>query len=108
MASCATATDLFRDQHEELFGNFSASAFTMFQVARSCVQPKQLRLLFLCLSTQSSDFASHTHSGDAWASEVARELWRDNGKINIPIALFFVSFVLLVGIVLMNGISAYT
>ena len=44
-------------------------------------------------------------SGDAWASEVAREMWRKDGKINIPIALFFVSFVLIVGIVLMNGTS---
>ena len=61
----------------ELFGKFSASLFTMLQVA----------------------------SGDAWASHVARSLWMNNGddQIDVAIALFFVSYFLLVGIVLLNG-----
>ena len=43
-------------------------------------------------------------SGDAWASQVARSLWMNDGdnQIDVPIALFFVSFFLIVGIVLLN------
>jgi hypothetical protein len=47
-------------------------------------------------------------SGDAWASHVARSLWMNNGddQIDVAIALFFVSYFLLVGIVLLNGMLA--
>ena len=49
---------------------------------------------------------SQVASGDAWASEVARTLWKNEGGgnsfIDVGIAFFFVSFVLFVGIVLVS------
>ena len=74
------ATDLFKDKSPEFFGSFSASAFTMFQCA----------------------------TGDAWASEITRELSEHQAmnKLRIPIAMFFVSFILIVGLVLINVVIA--
>lgn len=73
------ATDLFKERSPEFFGSFSASAFTMFQCA----------------------------TGDSWASVVTRELSDHPGDhLKIPIALFFVSFALVVGLVLMNVVIA--
>jgi hypothetical protein len=59
----------------------------------------------LSLSLTEIPYAVHC-PGDAWASEVARELWRKDGQMHIPTALFFVSFVLIVAIVLMNVVIA--
>ncbi len=38
---------------------------------------------------------------------MARELFRREGEFNVLIALFFVSFYLIVGVVLMNGIFLF-
>ena len=75
------AVGLFKDANPQFFGRFSSAAFTMFQIA----------------------------TGDAWASEVTRYLWQGEdgeGELHVGIALFFVSFVLIVGIVLMNVVIA--
>ena len=75
------AVGLFKDANPHFFGRFSSAAFTMFQIA----------------------------TGDAWASEVTRYLWQGEdgeGELHVGIALFFVSFVLIVGIVLMNVVIA--
>lgn len=82
LATCIYAvlgTVLFKDRDEELFGRFSASLFTMFQIL----------------------------TGDAWGSYVTRSLWID-GKTswNGFVSFFFISYVLLVGIILVNIVVA--
>ncbi|EKX43249.1 hypothetical protein GUITHDRAFT_110665 [Guillardia theta CCMP2712] len=74
------ATYLFRDLQPQFFGTFLNSLFTMFQVI----------------------------TGDSWASAVTRSLFEPdpNGRINYGIAFFFVSFVLLGTIVMVNVVVA--
>ena len=76
------AVGLFGDDEEVLFGRLSRSVFTMFQVAM----------------------------GDAWASQIVREMYDDDvGKGNamaaVP-ALMFTSYMLICGVVLLNVVIA--
>jgi voltage-gated sodium channel len=76
------ATDLFKS-HDDYFLDFGSSLFTLFQIA----------------------------TGDSWASNVARDLMRyqqDAGREAAAtwVALIFVSYVLIVGVVLMNIVVA--
>ncbi|MGB1597172.1 MAG: ion transporter, partial [Promethearchaeia archaeon] len=76
------AVGLFGDDEEVLFGRLSRSVFTMFQVAM----------------------------GDAWASQIVREMYDDDvGKGNamaaVP-ALMFTSYTLICGLVLLNVVIA--
>ena len=73
------ATDLFHEYSDEFFGTFGASLFTLFQVA----------------------------TGDAWSSIVTRTLLVEFESFQRGwVVLFFVSYVLLVGLVLMNIVVA--
>mmetsp|Transcript_16679 Transcript_16679/g.55540 ORF Transcript_16679/g.55540 Transcript_16679/m.55540 type:complete len:677 (-) Transcript_16679:706-2736(-) len=77
----ALGTQFFRFRHEPMFGSFSKSLFTMFQVV----------------------------TGDGWASSVTRVLFDDETLRNgtdFGIALFFVSYVLIAGVVLINVVIA--
>eukprot|EP00960_Hanusia_phi_P034400 751040-Hanusia_phi.AAC.1 len=76
----AVATYLFRDLQPQFFGTFLNSLFTMFQVI----------------------------TGDSWASAVTRSLFEPDGSgwINHGTAFFFVSFVLLGTIVMVNVVVA--
>ena len=72
------ATDLFRNK-SVYFETFAASTFTLFQIA----------------------------TGDAWSSTVARELLREfDGNEQPLVATFFVSYYIVVGLVLMNIVVA--
>ena len=69
------ATDLFHSRCDEFFGDFSRSLYTLFQVATM----------------------------DAWSSIVTRTLLEEfEGYWKAWVSLFFVSYILLVGLVLMN------
>ena len=67
-------TNFFRHRAPEYFGNFQASLFTMFQVLM----------------------------GDSWASGVARGLFRDPNETEPDVALFFVTYILIASIMLLN------
>ena len=72
------ATSLFCERHSSMFGSFSRSLFTMWQVG----------------------------TGDLW-SEVVREIGEDEeGNLNASIALFFATYNFFVGVVLMNITTA--
>ena len=71
------AADLFGPQ-SDLFVDFVSSMFTLFQVA----------------------------TGDSWASMVARTLMAEHSSGPGFVAIFFVSYVLIVGVVLMNIVVA--
>ena len=73
------ATDLFHTQSEEFFGTFGASLYTLFQISTM----------------------------DAWSSIVTRTLLEEFESYQGGwVMLFFVSYVLLVGLVLMNIVVA--
>ena len=79
-ADAVVATDLFRDR-SEFFFDFSQSLYSLFQIA----------------------------TGDAWSSQIVRPLMDeyDSGSVYKGwTALFFVSYVLVVGVVLMNIVVA--
>jgi len=68
------AVDTLGESNPELFGSFSVSFFTMWQVG----------------------------TGDGW-SDVAREFRRESdGMLNPLVALFFAAYVFVVGLVLIN------
>lgn len=69
-------TNFFRERAPQYFGNFRASLFTMFQVL----------------------------SGDSWASGVARSIFVDETEADV--ALFFVSYILIASIMLLNVVVA--
>lgn len=72
------ATELLRKRSHEFFGTFSSSLFSMFQIA----------------------------TGDAWASQIGRQLVDDDGLMDAWAVLFLVSYVLIVGLVLINIVIA--
>ena len=76
-------THYFKEDYPEYFANFSTSLFTMFQVL----------------------------SGDSWASSVARSMFLkrnppEMGTTQADIAIFFVSYVLIASIMLLNVVVA--
>ena len=74
-------TSMYADSHPNLFKKFSSSAFTMFQIA----------------------------TGDGWTDVVrtmSRDLTKSDDEIDAGVALYMVSFTLLVGIVVMNVVVA--
>ena len=72
------ATDLFRNE-SELFADFTKSLFTLFQIA----------------------------SGGSWASTVARNVMENySGGDKGWVGLFFVSYVLIIAVVMMNIVVA--
>ena len=71
-------THAYRARNPEYFGNFAASLFTMFQVL----------------------------TGDSWSSAVARSLFSVEGKTESMIALFFISYILIAGVMMMNVVIA--
>ncbi|EKX41331.1 hypothetical protein GUITHDRAFT_112542 [Guillardia theta CCMP2712] len=72
------ATDFFGDLNEEFFGSFFKSLFTLFQMA----------------------------TGDSWASAVTRSLYTENHRRNAWVGIFFVCYMLIVNVVLMNIVVA--
>ncbi|EKX49682.1 hypothetical protein GUITHDRAFT_104646 [Guillardia theta CCMP2712] len=85
------ATHLFGDIQPQFFGTFSASLFTMFQVLQSSNDRVTLTSLKIV-------------TGDSWASSVTRTLFID-GKIDRLVAFFFISYVLIAGVLLDEFIS---
>ena len=73
------ATNLYGDDYQDLFGSLSSSIFTMLQIA----------------------------TGDGWYSLVAREI-KDprTGLTDKYASLFFTSYMLVVGVVLLNIVIA--
>ena len=69
-------THYFRLQAPKYFQNFGTSMFTMFQV----------------------------FTGDGW-SDISRTLFVEAEYIDIDVALFFVSYIFIAGIVLFNVVS---
>eukprot|EP00960_Hanusia_phi_P019205 566571-Hanusia_phi.AAC.2 len=77
----ALGTQFFRFRSDSMFGSFSKSLFTMFQVV----------------------------TGDGWASAVARELFDGETlrtSTDYGIAFFFISYLLIAGVVLINVVIA--
>ena len=70
-------THYFRLQAPKYFKNFGTSMFTMFQV----------------------------FTGDGW-SDISRTLFLEPEKIDMDVALFFVSYIFIAGIVLFNVVVA--
>ena len=70
-------THYFRLQAPKCFQNFGTSMFTMFQV----------------------------FTGDGW-SDISRTLFVEAEHIDIDVALFFVSYIFIAGIVLFNVVVA--
>ena len=62
----------------EFFSDLATSLFTMFQVM----------------------------TGDSWASSVSRSMFDDEGKTDHAVALFFVTYLFLASIVLLNVVVA--
>ncbi|MGB1600812.1 MAG: ion transporter, partial [Promethearchaeia archaeon] len=73
-------TNFFREMEPEYFENFLTSLFTMFQVL----------------------------TGDSWASAVSRTLFinHNGGKTNYAIAFFFISYILICSVMLLNVVIA--
>ena len=73
-------TNFFREMEPEYFENFLTSLFTMFQVL----------------------------TGDSWASAVSRTLFinHNRGKTNYAIAFFFISYILICSVMLLNVVIA--
>ena len=69
---------MFGDQYDEFFGKFSSSMFTMIQIA----------------------------TGDGWYSLVARQIRNDDGSVDKWASAFFASYMLVVGVVLLNIVVA--
>ena len=72
------ATKLFAQQHDEYFGSFSSSLFTMLQMA----------------------------TGDGWYSLVGRQIRTQEGDIDKWASVFFASYTLVVGMALLNIVVA--
>ncbi|EKX45459.1 hypothetical protein GUITHDRAFT_108723 [Guillardia theta CCMP2712] len=72
------ATKLFAVKEEDFFGDFFKSMFTLFQMA----------------------------TGDSWASAVVRSLFDGKPTENFLIGLFFVVYMLIVNVVMMNIVVA--
>ena len=72
------ATHAFKDRSRFYFGTFSASFFSLFQVVTT----------------------------DSWASNITRSLFPDDGAVDTPVAVFFVSYVMIASIVLINIVVA--
>jgi voltage-gated sodium channel len=72
------AVGLFGEKEPVLFGKLSASLFTMFQVC----------------------------TGDSWASGIVRQMFDDDGNVEPLPVIFFVSYMLVVGVVLINIVVA--
>ena len=70
-------TTFFRNKNEEFFANFHTSLFTMVQVL----------------------------TGDSWASGVSRSIFRE-GLTDPDVALFFVSYILIASVMLLNVVVA--
>eukprot|EP00960_Hanusia_phi_P068461 766852-Hanusia_phi.AAC.3 len=71
-------THIYHERSPIFFGNFLDSVFTMFQVV----------------------------TGDSWASAVTRTLFHEDGSVDIGVAIFFVSYVIFAGVVLINIVVA--
>ena len=126
------ATDLFSAIDPTNFGDFSLSLFSLFQVSnhrvcmhacmhayncyalRNCVR---YRLIFLvvyvcvCVCVRLGVFShimSQVSTGDSWASVITRGLIynEDSNYSGAFVSIFFVSYVLVVGVVLMNIVVA--
>eukprot|EP00961_Rhodomonas_salina_P197010 2658882-Rhodomonas_salina.1 len=69
---------MFKEDNDVFFGSFSKSLFTMFQIA----------------------------TGDGWASNIARAMTKEDGAQDPWAAIFLVSNVLIVGMVLINVVVA--
>lgn len=67
----------FGDTHKDQFGRFSLALFTMFQIS----------------------------TGDAWASEIVRPM-KTGGPHDIWISVFFTSYFVITGVVMMNVVVA--
>jgi voltage-gated sodium channel len=72
------ATHAFKDRSQQFFGTFSASFFSLFQVVTT----------------------------DSWASSITRSLFHEDGAVDTAVAFFFVSYVLVASIVLVNIVVA--
>jgi voltage-gated sodium channel len=72
------ATNLYAKSSPDKFGSFFLSTYSMFQVA----------------------------TGDAWATDVAKTLYEDPRNNGTGVLLFFISYVIAVGIILFNIIVA--
>ena len=102
------ATDLFSAIDPTNFGDFSLSLFSLFQVSNhlyvcACV--------CVCASGRVGEFShimSQVSTGDSWASVITRGLIynEDSNYSGAFVSIFFVSYVLVVGVVLMNIVVA--
>jgi len=105
------ATSFFAEVHPENFGYFFISFFSMFQVLR----PDTYRPVRNVRRRPSADVSMRTlaclydptlqaMTGDNW-SEHCRELMTDTGQ-GAYVGLFYVSFMLVVSLVLVNVVIA--
>ena len=124
-------TNFFSDRSPEYFANFHTSLFTMFQVfylakaiqmfSNTCSRVRAHEFMHIC-QTHSSFIRtcamktqlSHSRmakqptkvlTGDSWASGVARSLFEE-GRTEPDVAFFFVSYILLAAVMLMNVVVA--
>mmetsp|Transcript_59682 Transcript_59682/g.122454 ORF Transcript_59682/g.122454 Transcript_59682/m.122454 type:complete len:990 (-) Transcript_59682:163-3132(-) len=72
------ASRLYAEASPEFFANFSTALFTMMQ---------------LC-------------TGDSWASQIVRSLFHHEGKIDHFVAFFFLSYVIIANVILINIVIA--
>eukprot|EP00277_Geminigera_cryophila_P032729 CAMPEP_0173126910 /NCGR_PEP_ID=MMETSP1102-20130122/57457_1 /TAXON_ID=49646 /ORGANISM="Geminigera sp., Strain Caron Lab Isolate" /LENGTH=740 /DNA_ID=CAMNT_0014036387 /DNA_START=163 /DNA_END=2382 /DNA_ORIENTATION=+ len=71
-------THYFRHSAPMYFSNFKTSMFTMFQVV----------------------------TGDSWASSISRSMFQAEGEVSTDVAVFFVSYIFIGGVVLFNVVVA--
>eukprot|EP00961_Rhodomonas_salina_P264482 3574578-Rhodomonas_salina.1 len=94
---------LFGMDDENNFGTFTQAVYTMFQVP------------------SSTSLGTHTHThialtlcprpaqvltGDSWSSGIARPLFGPDGKPKVQVAVFFVSYIVIAGIFVLNVVVA--
>jgi len=94
-------------KNNENFTKFSVSLFSMFQVISSYRVCRETHgtcayWCVICLVSYTHSCAKQVMSGDAWASEITRSLFDNNDSSgnDQAVAFFFVSFFLIVGMVL--------
>ena len=127
------AVGLFGESHPVMFGKLTRAMFTMFQVPPPppplCIcalRPPREKLSVLsnvcgwvvmtgqvslvramrCACEMKHAFGAQVCTGDGWATDITRELFDENGMTKPVPVVFFVSYMLVASLVLINIIIA--